>query len=315
MGDYNQSTCVLYTIENALNWDANIPEPEKYGCHHLSSWMTCAHNGKSLQEPKPTMPKNLLKNSQAKSEDKSVTAAADAVDRKNPSNRAGWECKHNMYCLKADGLELIKYDEPSGQSWNIATCQKKCEDYGEGCIMVDIHSYTGDFDYNQSTCVLYTIENALNWDANIPEPEKYGCHHLSSWMTCAHNGKSLQAPKPTMSKNLLKDSQAKSEDKSVTAAADAVDRKNPSYRAGWECKLNMYCLKADGLELIKYDEPSGQSWNIATCQKKCEEYGEGCVMVDIHTWSGNYYRSYNKNQKSCILYTAENARSWDKWVP
>lgn len=42
---------------------------------------------------------------------------ADSVG-KNPSYRDGWECKHNMYCLKADGLELIKYDEPSGQSYS-----------------------------------------------------------------------------------------------------------------------------------------------------------------------------------------------------
>merc|ERR1711939_849895 len=247
-----------------------------------------------------------------KNADKSDAAAADAVDHK-PSGLSGWECRDNMYCLKADGLELIKYDEPSGQSWNIATCQKKCEEYGEDCAMVDIHSYTGDFDYNQSTCVLYTIENALNWNDDVPEPEKYGCHHLSSWMTCANTRKSRQASKPTGSKNLLQNSQAKNQknaDKSDAAAADAVDRK-PSGLPEWECRHNMYCLKADGLELIKYDEPSGQSWNIATCQKKCEEYGEDCAMVDIHSYTGDF----DYNQSTCVLYTIENALNWNDDVP
>jgi hypothetical protein len=115
-----------------------------------------------------------------------------------------------------------------------------------------------------------------------------------------------QAPNPKGSINLLKDDQAENAEKSV---------ENSLYRDGWECKRFMYCLKEDGLELIRYDEPKGQSWTIATCQKKCEEYGEGCAMVDIHTWSGNYYHSYNKNQKSCVLYTAANALNWDKRVP
>merc|ERR1719407_246735 len=240
----------------------------------------------------------------------SIIAVANATDSKELQGGqtyiiGDYECANQQYCLINDD-DVLQPRHVTGMGYDIKKCLSVCSQV-EGCVAVDIQSYTENWEKSQDLCYLLKADTFKQ----VPN-----CTHHEQWMSCKRrNAESDNVNAGAESAGLTSSSASKSEqdtsDMAMTASGGAeVGTRFPgdhSYQLGthgvvridgfimhpslWECANYQYCKFDDRGVIDRINDKDGPL-DMYKCAAHCEKMGEECLGVDMQSFDKDFNK-YN----------------------
>merc|ERR1712072_1644753 len=170
-------------------------------------------------------------------------------------------CANGQYCLDNND-DVLQPRVVTGMGYDIKKCLAACDQL-DGCVAVDIQSYTSDWDHSQDLCYLLRA----NTFSRVPN-----CHKQKQWMSCHWRYRNAKSDKPALA--APKQSEQKVHNNNVESTAvvanDQVQGSGTYIIDDYVCANGQYCLDNND-DVLQPRVVTGMGYDIKKCLAACDQ--------------------------------------------